>query len=185
MRTYLHRSLIGWGVLLLVAAAYAGSWCPLRIATGDSLPKGLYWLSREIPLRGGIALVCLPKKIASFGRSRGYLHVGACAGGARPVGKPIAAVAGDFISLGESDVRVNGVRVATSSRPSVDSEGRPLPRTPNGTYEVHRGEVWLISVHHPRSWDSRYFGPVSEQDIVGALHPIWVLSGDASSVSSQ
>jgi type IV secretory pathway protease TraF len=41
----------------------------------------------------------------------------------------------------------------------------------------------LISAHHPRSWDSRYFGPVSERDIVGELHPIWVLSTDTSSVS--
>jgi conjugative transfer signal peptidase TraF len=183
MRTHFHRSLVGWGVLLLAAVAHAGSWSPLRIATGDSLPKGLYWLTRETPLRDGIALVCLPEKIASFGRSRGYLRAGTCAGGARPVGKSVAAVAGDFISLGESEVRVNGVRVVTSSRAGVDSEERPLHRVPDGTYQVHRGEVWLISAHHPRSWDSRYFGPVSERDIVGELHPIWVLSTDTSSVS--
>jgi len=181
MRTRLHqwRVWIGLTALFVVIAGASGS--PLRIATGDSLPKGLYWLGARHVSRGSIALVCLPMPIAALGRARGYLHAGACVGGARPVGKPVVAVAGDFISLGQGEIRVNGVRVDVHSPPDSDSLGRPLSRVSDGTYKVVDGEVWLISSHHLRSWDSRFFGPVSDQDIIGELRPIWVFSSDPSS----
>jgi len=98
MRTQLHRPWLGIGMLLLFAAiAAAASWSPLHIATGDSLPKGLYWLCAPSASRGSIALACLPAPTAALGRARGYLRAGSCAGGARPVGKPVAAVAGDRV----------------------------------------------------------------------------------------
>jgi type IV secretory pathway protease TraF len=55
-----------------------------------------------------------------------------------------------------------------------DSDGRPLMRVPDGRYVVHRGEVWIVSTFSPRSWDSRYFGPVPTSAIVSALSPVWV-----------
>jgi len=167
--------------MLLFVVIVATSLSPLRIARGDSLPKGFYWLSASSPSRGDIALACLPARTAAVGRARGYLRAGECEGGVRPVGKPVAAVYGDFISLGQGEIRVNGVRIGTHSPPDLDSLGRPLSRVPDGTYEVGRGEVWLISTHHPRSWDSRFFGPISERHIVGELLPIWVLAPAVSS----
>ena len=181
MASRIHHPRLVFGLLLLFGVVVAASLSPLRIATGNSLPKGFYWLSPPSPSRGDIALACLPAPAAKLGRARGYLRAGECEGGVRPVGKSVAAVQGDFISLGQGEIRVNGVRIGTHSPPDLDSRGRPLSRVPDGTYEVGRGEVWLVSTHHPLSWDSRFFGPVSERDILGELLPIWVLAPAMSS----
>jgi type IV secretory pathway protease TraF len=49
---------------------------------------------------------------------------------------------------------------------------RPVPA---GFHSVRTGEVWLLSVHHPRSFDSRYFGAVPVTNIQGVARPIWVV----------
>lgn len=177
MRPHAHRFRLGLLLpLLLVVAILDSVHTPLRLAMGDSLPKGFYWLQAGPYSRDSIVLACLPDPVASLGRARGYLHRGSCDNGTRPVGKPIAAISGDFISLGPDEIRVNGVRIAGWTPSDRDSLGLPLVRVPDGVYEVASDEVWLISTHHPRSWDSRYFGPVSVDDLVGRLQPIWVVS---------
>lgn len=158
--------------LLLVGAEYFQAF-PLRVATGDSLPKGLYWTTELSLTRGSIVLVCLPIETATLGRVRGYLKSGSCPGGARPIGKPVGAIAGDFISLGDGGIRVNGVWISDHDPSEADAQGRRLAPIPDGVYEVASGEVWLISNHHPRSWDSRYFGPVAIDMVLGELRPLW------------
>jgi type IV secretory pathway protease TraF len=49
-------------------------------------------------------------------------------------------------------------------------------RVPDGRYVIPPGEVWLVSTFSPRSWDSRYFGPVPASAIVSALTPLWVFT---------
>jgi type IV secretory pathway protease TraF len=45
----------------------------------------------------------------------------------------------------------------------------------SGGYSVPAGEVWLLSGHDPRSFDSRYFGAVPVTNIQGVARPIWVV----------
>jgi signal peptidase S26 family len=41
----------------------------------------------------------------------------------------------------------------------TDSHGRvQTVRMPEGWFIVPDGQVFVLSNHHPRSWDSRYFG---------------------------
>jgi type IV secretory pathway protease TraF len=44
---------------------------------------------------------------------------------------------------------------------------------PYGTFELGPSSLWLID-KDPRSWDSRYFGPVPETLINATAKPIWV-----------
>ena len=43
-----------------------------------------------------------------------------------------------------------------------------------GAYQVKPGEVWLLSGHDPRSFDSRYFGSVPAVNVQGVARPVWV-----------
>ena len=58
---------------------------------------------------------------------------------------------------------------------SKDTKGRPLEAWPFGRYVVAPGTVWVASSYHPRSFDSRYFGPISTAAIRHRLKPFLTL----------
>lgn len=174
-RTKRSRGVLArWLVAGLALAALAGMAGTVRINfEGGSAPPGLYSLRSGSLERGAWVAVCLPQALARWGRSRGYLDAGRCPGGAREVGKKVVAVPGDIVVVGAEALWVNGHRVA-GKREARDSAGRHLPRVPEGRYRVPAGHAWLVSTHHERSWDSRYFGPVPlEPDRARLLVPLW------------
>ena len=136
------------------------------------MPIGLYWAEAPSLRRGAIALVCLPAAVSARGRARGYLPSGNCQCGVTPVGKQIAAIAGDEVVLHATSLVVNGEIVATSRLRSRDSLGRPLRHQRLGARRVDAGEIWLLGIDDDRSWDSRYFGPVPESSVIASLRPI-------------
>ena len=89
--------------------------------------------------------------------------------------KPVVARAGDSVQVSERGVLVNGKTVPNSAPLPKDTAGRPLTPWPFGTYPVQPGTVWVISDYHPRSFDSRYFGPISEALVRNRLRPLLVL----------
>ncbi|TIS13749.1 MAG: S26 family signal peptidase, partial [Mesorhizobium sp.] len=52
------------------------------------------------------------------------------------------------------------------------AEGRPLPWW-NGCRALGDNEVFLLGSDKNRSFDSRYFGPVPTQNVIGRLVPLW------------
>jgi conjugative transfer signal peptidase TraF len=153
---------------------------PLRLNLSSSIPPGWY-LARGIgagrPVRrGALVAACLPIVVAGWGRARGYLHRGRCPGGTAPVGKPVFAIGGDTITVGPFGLELNSNPALRTKALRQDSDGRPLPRVPDGRYVVQPGEVWLVSTYSPRSWDSRYYGPVPVSAIISALRPVWIFS---------
>jgi conjugative transfer signal peptidase TraF len=162
---------ISCSALLVSALPLLRDWSSLRINWTTSLPVGVYETERLDLRRGATVLVCLPPAIARDGLDRGYLPRGSCASDASPVGKVVAAIAGDEIELGESSLVVNGVRVSANAIRSADSSGRPLPHSPFGRRVVGTDEIWLVGVDE-RSWDSRYFGPVPRSAVLASLRPL-------------
>ena len=142
----------------LVACAGFG----LRFNSTSSMPLGFYRVTSSSLSRGSYVTVCLPadNPFVPLMRSRLYEHNGTCASGLTPLIKPVAAVAGDTITLTDRAVYVNGAALGGSATLARDGEGRPLPSWPRGTYTVAQGTVWLVSTYSRRSLDSRYFGPV-------------------------
>jgi conjugative transfer signal peptidase TraF len=124
--------------------------------------------------RGVIVLVCLPASIAGPAHARGYLPSGSCPGGAAPIGKPIAAVAGDTIDVDDLGVTVNGRRLLNSRPLARDSRGQQLNTLRVARHLVTSDELWLISSHSARSFDSRYFGPVPRGAVRSRLNPVLV-----------
>ncbi|WP_207948617.1 S26 family signal peptidase, partial [Pseudomonas aeruginosa] len=51
--------------------------------------------------------------------------------------------------------------------------GRPLPSL-QLCRRLEPGELFLLSVTNPASFDSRYFGPVSASAVIGVAHPVWL-----------
>lgn len=157
----------------MVAFAHAtGFW----INTTDSMPMGIW---RQTALhragRGDVVLLCLPATpVTQLGRSRGYIGSGPCPTGQEILLKPIAAARGDEVDVTAAGISVNGDEIPNSGQLAQDGKGRPLPAYPAGSYHVPAGEVWLVSPHNPRSFDSRYFGPVPTSLVRSTVRPVWV-----------
>lgn len=157
---------------MLVLAVFGTSTAfGLRINTTGSMPKGIYRIAARPVTRGSIVELCLPSQnvAAKLMRVRGYEHAGYCPSGLAPLIKPVAAVAGDIITLTDAGVSVNGNAIPSTKTYSRDSAGRELPRWPGGTYSVPAGQLWLISNFSPYSFDSRYFGPVPTSSVKHVL----------------
>jgi len=179
-----RATLLGICCLGVAAAALSGL---VRINISASLPRGLYlaiprgWLGRA-PARGDLVLVCAPAAGGELARRRGYLGNGPCgagaAGGAAALGKVVLAVAGDEVTVGAAGLAVNGRPVAASRTLPCDARGRPLAHVPFGTWRIAPGELWLFAPYHPRSYDSRYFGPVAAAAVRGWLMPVIAAADD-------
>lgn len=168
------------GTVALVAAAGMAAAAGVRVNWTPSLPVGLY-AKREAPegatpRRGVIVEACLPSGAAAFALKRGYVGPGPCPSGTMPLLKPAAAVHGDTVDIAEDGVRVNGTLVAGPGL-EQDSQGRPLPPLVPGTYAVVPGTVWILSDHDPRSFDSRYFGPVPVESVRASARPLLTFGG--------
>jgi conjugative transfer signal peptidase TraF len=167
---------VGFIIVFSFAAVAVARTKGFWINTTDSMPMGLWRQTAPHEARpGDVALLCLPDTpVTKLGQARGYIAPGACPTGQEILLKPIAAGPGDLVDLSPSGVSVNGREIVNSAQLAHDSMGRPLPGYPAGQYRVPTGEVWLVSSHNPRSFDSRYFGPVSASLVQSTVRPVWV-----------
>ncbi len=173
------RPVLPLAVGALLAAPILAFWLlGLRIAfTGSACPPGIYRATalrpRDTLARGQLVLACLPETLSRFALERGYLARGAgCGDDIEPVGKRIGALAGDTVALAPDYVAVNSRRLPNSASRTRDSRGREVPHVSFGTHAVKAGEVWLFGEADPRSWDSRYFGPVPTSTVRAELKPV-------------
>lgn len=161
---------IAFGAAVLIAVGKASG---IRISTTDSAaPAGVYRIAGHEVRRGELVAACLPLRAVKLGLARGYLRAGDCPGHTEPVDKVIGALPGDLVDIEPGWVSVNGVRFPDSATASRDSAGRPLAHVAWGERHVAPGEVWLFGFNDPRSWDSRYFGPVPLANLRGELRPV-------------
>lgn len=163
-------SLAAGAVLLTVVIAHALGY--VWVAS-ESVPPGL-WRKVSSPMeRGSVVAFCPPDEPRfRVGRDAGFVPSGFCPGGLPRLVKPVAAVAGDFIEIGNEGFRVNGV-LLPNTRPVEVPRLELLRPFSSGRYVVRDGEVWLVSTFNRRSWDSRYYGPVRMTDLESAVRPVW------------
>ena len=114
---------------------------------------------------GSIVLAQLPADVAALAAQRGYLPARI------PLLKRVGAVAPQEVCIVGRSVRIDGVPAATVL--PADRMGRPLPSWQQ-CRQLYAGELFLLSVTNPASFDSRYFGPVRTPDVIGTAHPLWV-----------
>ena len=89
---------------------------------------------------------------------------------ARIVLATLAAIAPQHVCSVAGQVRIDGVPSAAVL--PADRLGRALPSL-QLCRRLEPGELLLLSVTNPASFDSRYFGPVSASAVIGVAHPVW------------
>ena len=178
-RLYARLVLAGLSACGLAAVAWASFVHPLPRLTynpSDSVAVGWYRVdpldhrASSLPRLlsvGSIVLVPLPTEAAALAAQRGYLPKRI------PLLKRVGAVAPQEVCIADGRVRIDGV-------PSVavlpaDRWGRPLPSWQQ-CRRLRSGELFLLSVTNPASFDSRYFGPVRATAVIGVARPVWLES---------
>lgn len=111
--------------------------------------------------RGRLVSFCLEDaEYVSLARERGYLAVGSCPSGLRPLLKVISGLPGDAVEFAEGLITVNGQSLAGTAVVGMDSKGRPAPPSRLASGVIASGRALVLSQHHSGSFDSRYFGLV-------------------------
>lgn len=158
------------GVFALSVLAYLAG---IRFTLTPSVPVGLYRYTDDRPEVGQLVTFCAPVAAARFALERGYLHRGACPGGVEPLGKYVLAGPGDRVVVAPEGLSVNGRPVAESALYYRDRMGRELPHLAFGEHVIGPDSLFMFSNHHPRSYDSRYFGPMPKSSVISAAKPLW------------
>lgn len=138
----------------------------------DSLPMGLYRSVTGVPTRGALVSICLPDDLYILAKERGYGRPGRCPGGIAPLLKQVVAMSGDSVSVTDSGLTVNGIEIPNTARMHHDSQGRSIQMIDAGIYRTGNNELWLIANHSTRSWDSRYFGPITLGQVQSVMQPL-------------
>jgi len=156
----------------------------IKINTTDSMPVGIYLMRPEAIAPGRIVVACPPEDAARLGLHNGYLERGSCASGAAPLLKYVAAIGGSRVAVTGSGIEIDGRLLDNSVARRKDRHGRTIPHIRLGRYRLGEDEVWLYSPA-PWSWDSRYFGPVSKNQIIGAASPLFAPSTHQASHNGE
>jgi conjugative transfer signal peptidase TraF len=149
-------------VLVAIAAPLVARHSGLRFNNTTSLPVGLY---RKAQGPAPYVAICLPKAIIHSAIEAGLSlpSGGECPDGHRPILKKIYRATSDKpITFDAQGFRFNGRLLANTAPKEKSKTGVRLQHQAFGTY--HDG-LWAISDYNPDSFDSRYFGPVSQASI--------------------
>lgn len=163
--------------LMLTAAgadcAHHAGW---RVNLTASEPRGFY---RLVPIgsyalsRGTFVALCPPTWVtpATFP----FYMTGNCPGGGRILLKSVVGIPGDRIEASQDGVRINGVMLPDSAAERW-SDRYPAIRLPDwrGAIVLRPGQYWVYGRGArpslaARSFDSRYFGPVSASELRGQV----------------
>lgn len=170
--------------MLLVCVGALGEW---RVNLTPSIPPGVYRVMHTPtvgPPRNTVVITCLPIAVARVARDRGYLARGTCPGHTLPVGKPVVAIAGDTVQFTAAGMVRQGHLMPASAPLPQDTHGRRLIPYPFGTLVVPPAALILIAPT-PRSYDSRYWGPIPLTLVRAIVTPIWTWSPDDDGMSAS
>jgi conjugative transfer signal peptidase TraF len=130
-----------------------------------SVQVGLYTVERRAPTKHEIATLRLPPEASRLAEERGYLPSSAW------LLKPVAAESGDVVCRLGRIIFVNGRLRAKALL--HDKAGRLMPDW-NGCSRLRKGQYFILSKRWD-SFDSRYFGAVDSQHIVGRAELVFSL----------
>lgn len=163
---------LGASVLMTFAGIAALGMIGFRVNLTPSEPIGLWrvlHLNRSIR-NGDRIFICPPATdLMREARRRGYLRHGLCTFGVAPLIKTVVATSGQVVAVDRA-VHIDGKQLPHSQVMLFDGRGRRLVRyeggvVPPGTLFLHSG--------FPGSFDSRYFGPLPIENVLGLAQEVF------------
>jgi conjugative transfer signal peptidase TraF len=149
--------------LLFAAIAFKPS--PLFIwNASDSVPIGLYWVRKNQPEIGEIAVIAPPDWVRQFASSRGYLPSNVW------LLKPVFASSNSVVCRFGSHVLIDGKHVARAKK--LDKQQRILPVW-KGCRTLKSEEIFVLATPK-NSFDSRYFGPINRDQVKGTALSLFI-----------
>ncbi|MEO3389048.1 conjugative transfer signal peptidase TraF [Mesorhizobium sp. CAU 1741] len=158
-------------VALPIALSGLGWLGGFRINLTPSYPLGLW---RIIPLHrqvgiGDLVFICPPPtRTFELARERGYVRSGLCPGWISPLIKTVTGLPGQRVEIGNA-VTIENEPIVASTLQRTDGEGRMLAAHSGGF--VPDDHVYLHS-DFAGSYDSRYFGPIPADGLLGLAWPV-------------
>ncbi len=155
-------------MVLVVAALVVVSVAPaalqhstLRLNASASVPTGLY---RIVPRTSRYAAICLPEAILATANEAGlFVPPGECPDGKEPILKPVYQASADSpVEFDPGGFSIGDRALKNTAAKLRSKMGKPLSHVAYGRYTEG---LWAISDYNPDSFDSRYFGPLSEANI--------------------
>jgi conjugative transfer signal peptidase TraF len=145
----------------------------IYINTTPSLPVGFYRVVDEPVTQGAYVAFCPPQRsVFDIALARNYIHPGDCPGGYGLLLKQVLAQAGDRVAIDKSGMVVNGQRLAHSAPLMADTVGFMLPSYQMDARVLAESEYLLVSDVNPQSFDARYFGLVTREQIIHVVRPV-------------
>ncbi|TCD46910.1 conjugative transfer signal peptidase TraF [Chlorobium sp. N1] len=133
----------------------------------DSLPHGFYMIENELVRKGSLIAFHPAKKIQRMMTERGYLREGGY------LMKFVAAEPGDSVCTRQGKLQINGEDFGRILE--TDRKGKRLPAY---RYNGRLEEGYLVAIKGKEdSFDSRYFGPISKESVIGIARPLWLFTG--------
>jgi conjugative transfer signal peptidase TraF len=116
---------------------------------------------------------CPPQRsVFDIALARHYIQPGDCPGGYGMLLKQVLAQVGDRVAIDKSGMVVNGQRLAHSAPLTTDVAGFTLPSYQMDTRVLAESEYLLVSDVNPQSFDARYFGLVTREQIIHVVRPV-------------
>ncbi len=147
----------------------------IQINTTSSIPIGIYTLDRSKDNldKARTILFCLNNEYSEIAKTRGYLPVGKCKSGLSPIGKHIVAAADDFVEITKEGIYVNGYLLPDTRPMTYDSNSLELKHS-KLKRRLNKNEFLVASLKKD-SFDSRYYGIVKREEILGVLKELVVI----------
>jgi conjugative transfer signal peptidase TraF len=131
-----------------------------------SAPRGWYRVSPAVGLKvDDYVLVNLPLSARRLAAERGYLPETV------PLLKRIGALSDQFVCVRGRSLWIDGELAAIAL--IHDRGGRELIEW-HDCRVLAPDEILLLSRNNPASFDSRYFGPIHRNQVIGKATPDWV-----------
>ncbi len=131
---------------------------------------GLIWKinAGARPVRGDLALVCLPEDFVTRHRlDEQVTHtVSSTCGGIVPLLKRVVGVPGDRIGIDDSGITINGALLPHTAR--IISPAVPMDRR-----YILPADKYILAGDTGNSLDSRYFGEIDASWITGAARNVF------------
>ncbi|WP_127071452.1 conjugative transfer signal peptidase TraF [Pelagibacterium lentulum] len=164
-------AVLGAGAIMLGALAAAFAYGGYRVNFTPSYAYGLWRiepLDREVRA-GDRIFICPPADTAAeLALERGYLPRGLCPSGTGPLIKTVVALPGQSVEI-DGQVIIDGEPLPFSRVLSADAEGRAMPVYAGG--QIGEGVLFLHS-DFVGSYDSRYFGPIPAEGVLGLAREV-------------